>query len=333
MMSPPKPVMTAGTRRDQQSATQALASIEELVDATGAHEVKIGTKRLKFTNVEKVLYPEVGFTKLDVARYYATIAPALLPHLRGRPLTLKRYPNGVDGDFFYQKRCPDHRPEFVKTTGPIGDQQVDYCLPDDVHTLMWASNLADLEMHVLLAKAKAVQSPTVLAFDLDPGEGAGIVECCEVALLVRDLFAELGLESFPKTSGSKGIQVYVPLNDPKVTYDQTKPFAKSVAEMLTRLHPDLVVSKMLKSLRVGKVLVDWSQNDDHKTTVCAYSLRAKPRPTVSTPLRWDEVEVAHDGGDQQALRFEHDDVIERVRQLGDLFEPVLTLRQRLPELD
>jgi bifunctional non-homologous end joining protein LigD len=261
MMSAPKPVMTAGTRRDQQAATQALAVLEQLDGETGDHVTKIGTRQLKFTNVQKVLYPEAGFTKLDVARYYATIAPALLPHLRGRPLTLKRYPNGVDGEFFYQKRCPDHRPEFVKTTGPIGDNEVDYCLPDDVHTLMWAANLADLEMHVLLAKAKAVQSPTVIAFDLDPGEGAGIVECCEVALLVHDLFAELGLEAFPKTSGSKGIQVYVPLNDPKVTYAQTKPFAKSVAEMLTRLHPNLV------------------------------------------------------------------------RQLGDLFEPVLTLKQKLPELD
>jgi bifunctional non-homologous end joining protein LigD len=332
MMSAPKPVLTAGTRRDQQAATQALAALETLDGETGDHVLKVGTKQLKFTNVQKVLYPEAGFTKLDVARYYATIAPALLPHMRGRPLTLKRYPNGVDGEFFYQKRCPDHRPEFVKTTGPIGENDVDYCLPDDVHTLMWAANLADLEMHVLLAKAKRVLNPTVIAFDLDPGEGAGIVECCEVALHVHDLFAELGLESFAKTSGSKGIQVYVPLNDPKVTYDDTKPFAKAVAELLTRRHPDLVVSKMLKSLRVNKVLVDWSQNDDHKTTVCAYSLRAKARPTVSTPLQWHEVEECHDSGDQNALRFEHDDVIERAQQLGDLFEPVLTMRQKLPDL-
>jgi bifunctional non-homologous end joining protein LigD len=332
-MSAPSPVTTAGTKRDQQLAAKALAALDELGDApTGDHEFMVGRTRHKLTNVDKVLYPEAGFTKLDVARYYLRIAPALLAHLRGRPLTLKRYPNGVDGEFFYQKRCPDHRPGFVQTTGPIGDNGVDYCLPDDVHTLLWAANLADLEMHVLLARAAAVLQPTVLAFDLDPGEGAGIVECCDVALHVHDLFDQLGLESYPKTSGSKGLQVYVPLNDPDVTYDQTKPFAKAIAELLARQHPDLVVSKMLKKLRRGKVLVDWSQNDDHKTTVCAYSLRAKARPTVSTPVTWDEVEAAWHGGDQEALHFEHDEVVARVERLGDLFAPVLTKRQQLPSL-
>ena len=329
-MSPTAPVTTAGTRRDQSVAAKALAALDTI--ERGDHELQVGTRRIKFTNVDKVLYPEAGFTKLDVARYYATIAPALLAHLRGRPLTLKRYPNGVEGEHFYQKRCPEHRPDFVRTTGLIGDHDIEYCLPDDVYTLLWAANLADLEMHVLLAKADRVQCPTALAFDLDPGEGAGIVECCEVALHVRELFADLGLDSYPKTSGSKGMQVYVPLNDRRVTYEDTKPFAKAVAELLARRHPDLVVSKMLKKLRTGKVLVDWSQNDDHKTTVCAYSLRAKPHPTVSTPLRWDEVEDAHAAGDQSALRFLHDEVVARVRDQGDLFAPVLTQRQRLPRL-
>ncbi len=325
------PITNVGTKRDQQASANALEALEGL--DKGEHRIKIGTRELKLTNVQKVLYPEAGFTKLDVVRYYATIAPALLPHLRGRPLTLKRYPNGVDAEYFYQKRCPDHRPDFIRTTGPIGDKGVDYCLGDDVASLVWAANLADLELHVLLAKAAHEQRPTVIAFDLDPGEGAGIVECCEVALHVHDLFDDFGLASYPKTSGSKGIQVYVPLNDPKVTYDQTKPFAKAVAELLTKRHPDLVVAKQLKELRRGKVLVDWSQNDDHKTTVCAYSLRAKSRPTVSTPLEWREVEDALDAGDQDALRFEHDEVIERVTTLGDLFAPVLTKRQQLPSLD
>ncbi len=324
------PVTNVGTKRDQQAAARALEALADL--EKGDHRIKIGTRDLKLTNVHKVLYPDAGFTKLDVARYYATIAPAVLPHLRGRPLTLKRYPNGVDADFFYQKRCPDHRPDFIRTTGPIGDKDVDYCLGDDVPSLVWAANLADLELHVLLAKASDVQRPTVIAFDLDPGEGAGIVECCQVALHVHDLFDEIGLASFAKTSGSKGIQVYVPLNDPNVTYDDTKPFAKAVAELLTKRHPDLIVAKQLKTLRRGKVLVDWSQNDDHKTTVCVYSLRAKSHPTVSTPLEWHEVEDACEAGDQDALRFLHDDVVERVATMGDLFEPVLKLRQRLPDL-
>ena len=323
------PVTNAGLKRDQQVAAKALAALEDI--ERGDHELKVGSHTLKFTNVHKVLYPEAGFTKLDVARYYATIAPALLAHLRGRALTLKRYPNGVDGPHFYQKRCPEHRPDFVRTTGMIGEHDIEYCLPDDVYTLLWAANLADLEMHVLLSKATDVMVPTALAFDLDPGEGAGIVECCEVALHVRELFGDLGLDAYPKTSGSKGMQVYVPLNDKGTTFEHTKPFAKAVAELLARRHPDLVVSKMLKKLRTGKVLVDWSQNDDHKTTVCAYSLRAKPRPTVSTPLHWHEVEAAYDAGDQGGLRFKHDEVVERVREYGDLFAPVLTQKQKLPE--
>lgn len=330
MTSALAPITNVGSKRDQQAAARALDALDGL--EKGDHRIRIGTRDLKVTNVHKILYPEAGFTKLDVARYYATIAPAVLPHLRGRPLTLKRYPNGVDADFFYQKRCPDHRPDFIRTTGPIGDNGVDYCLGDDVPSLVWAANLADLELHVLLARVPDTERPTVLAFDLDPGDGAGIVECCRVALHVHDLFDDFGLASFAKTSGSKGIQVYVPLNDRKVTYEQTKPFAKAVAELLTKRHPDLVVAKQLKNLRRGKVLVDWSQNDNHKTTVCAYSLRAKSQPTVSTPLEWHEVEDAYEAGDQDGLRFLHDAVIERVATMGDLFEPVLKLRQRLPDL-
>lgn len=325
-----EPVTTVGTARDRANARQALAALAPL--ERGGATIEIAGTTLKLTNLDKVLYPAAGFRKLDVARYYAAVAPALLPHLRGRPLTLKRYPNGVDGEFFYQKRCPEHRPDWVRTTEPIGDQQVEYCLPDDVRTLVWAANLADLELHVLLATARAVHRPTVIAFDLDPGAGAGIVECCEVALLVRELFEGLGLQSFAKTSGSKGIQVYVPLNHRGATYERTKPLAKAVAELLAARHPKLVVSRQLKELRRGKVLVDWSQNDPSKTTVCAYSLRARDQPTVSTPVRWSEVEAALDRGDQDALRFDHAAVLARVHEHGDLFEPVLTLRQRVPDL-
>ncbi|MCW2924053.1 MAG: primase-like protein [Thermoleophilia bacterium] len=326
-----EPLTNVGTKRDREASARALAALAA-IDGGGAHEIAIGQTKLKLTNVDKVLWPEAGFTKLDMATYYATIAPALLTHLRGRPLTLKRYPHGVDGEFFYQKRAPKHRPDWVATTPPIGDQQVDYVLPDDVRTIVWAANLADIELHPLLAHADDVLRPTVIAFDLDPGVGAGVVECCEVALLVRDLFTGLGMQSFPKTSGSKGIQVYIPLNDPNVTYDDTKPFAKAVAELLAQQHPHLVVFKQLKTLREGKVLVDWSQNDESKTTVNVYSLRAKARPTISTPLQWEEVEAAFEAGDQEGLRFEQDAVLHRVRTMGDLFEPVAKLHQPMPTL-
>ncbi|MEO6867396.1 MAG: non-homologous end-joining DNA ligase [Gaiellales bacterium] len=326
-----QPITNVGTKRDQLASARALAALAEL-EPRGDHTISIGRTQLKLTSLDKLIYPEAGLTKLDVVRWYAAIAPAILPHLRGRPLTLKRYPDGVDGEFFYQKRCPDHAPDWVQTTDPIGDQQVSYCLPDDVRTLVWTAQLSDLELHVLLARATRVEQPTVIAFDLDPGEGAGIVECCEVALLVRELFAQLDMQAFAKTSGSKGMQVYVPLNDRSITYEQTKPTAKAIAELLARTHPELIVSKMLKQLRRGKVLVDWSQNDEHKTTICVYSLRAMQRPTISTPLLWDEVEAARDAGDQAALRFEPDDVMERIARHGDLFEPVLRLHQQLPDL-
>jgi bifunctional non-homologous end joining protein LigD len=325
-------IVPGGTQRDRRAATQAVEQLDALrsSDATGTHVVEVAGHPIKLTNVDKVLYPEVGFTKLDVASYYARIAPVLLRHLRGRPLTLKRYPDGVDGEFFYQKRCPDHRPDFIRTTGAT-KHDVDYCLPDDVATLVWMANLADLELHVLLSTSRDLQRPTALAFDLDPGEGAGITQCCEVALLLRALLAGLDLDCVPKASGSKGIQVYVPLNRPEVTYAHTKPFARAVAQLLERREPELVVSNMRKELRRGKVLIDWSQNDDHKTTVAAYSLRAMARPTASTPLRWSEVEQALADGGADDLRFEHDEVLARVHEHGDLFAPVLELRQRLPE--
>ncbi|HEY7630173.1 MAG TPA: non-homologous end-joining DNA ligase [Thermoleophilaceae bacterium] len=296
-------------------------------------EVKVGGKQLRLSNLDKVLYPEVGFTKGQVIDYYTRIAPVLLPHLKNHPLTLKRYPNGVEDKYFYEKQSPSHRPDWVKTVAvPARGRTIDFTLANDLPTLVWLANLADLELHTSLSKANNIQRPTTLAFDLDPGPPATIVECSQVALWLRDIFKDLKLESFPKTSGSKGMQLYVPLNTPSASYDKTKPFAKALAELLTKQHPKHVVSSMKKELRPKKVLIDWSQNDEHKTTINVYSLRAKARPTVSTPLTWKEVEKILDSGDPDTAVFDSDDVLERVEKQGDLFEPVAKLKQKLPDL-
>ena len=297
--------------------------------------VEIQGKRLKLSNLEKVLYPAAGFTKGQVIDYFVRISPVLLPHLKGRPLTLKRYPNGVNGMFFYEKNCPEHRPEWVEVA-PVwsagNNKWMKYCLAQDLPTLVWAANLADLELHTSLSLGKDILRPTFIVFDLDPGEPANMVQCCQVGLWVRGAFSQLGMQSFAKTSGSKGLQIYVPLNTP-VTYDDTKPFAHELARLLERQHRELVVSDMKKALRVGKILVDWSQNDDHKTTICVYSLRAKERPTVSTPVTWEEVENCLAKKDPNLLVFDSAQVLERVKQHGDLFEPVLKLKQKLPPIE
>jgi bifunctional non-homologous end joining protein LigD len=290
-------------------------------------------REIKLSNLDKVLYPAAGFTKRDVIAFYAGLAPVLLPHLEGRPLTLKRYPNGVDAQHFYEKQAPSHRPEWVHTA-PIraGSKTIDFVLADDRPTLVWLANLADLELHTSLSKAEAIERPTALAFDLDPGPPATIVECCRVGLLLEAMFSGLRLQCFAKTSGSKGLQVYVPLNTANVTYDVTKPFAKAVAELLEREEPGLIVSRQTKSLRRGKVLVDWSQNDEHKTTVNVYSLRARERPTVSTPVTWDEVRSCAASGDPDELVFDAAAVRARVAEHGDLFAPVVSLVQELPRM-
>jgi bifunctional non-homologous end joining protein LigD len=298
----------------------------------GAVEATVAGRKLRLSNLDKVLYPKPGFTKGQVVDYYARIGPVLIPHLHGRPLTFKRYPDGVEGEFFYEKQCPAHRPDWVETAAiwsRHNKRNIDFCLANDLPTLIWAANLADLELHTSLSLAVDIERPTMLVFDLDPGEPAGIVDCCRVGLWVRELFDGLGLESFAKTSGSKGLQVYVPLNV-ETSYDETKPFSRAVAELLEKQHPDEVVSRMTKSLRPGKVLVDWSQNDEHKTTVNVYSLRAKERPTVSTPVGWDEVDACLRAEDADVLTFTSDDVLARVEEQGDLFAPVLTLKQELP---
>lgn len=291
-------------------------------------EVEIEGRRLSLSNLGKVLYPKAGFSKAQVIDYYTRIAPVLLPHLEGRPLTLKRYPDGVEGPFFYEKSCPAHRPEWIETASfrRREGKKIEFCVVDGLPALVWAANLADLELHVPLARASHIQRPDSIVFDLDPGPPAGLEACCKVALLVRELLDGMKLEAFPKVSGSKGLQLYVPLHRPDVTYDDTKPFAKAIAETLEHEVPKLVVSQMKKSLRTGKVFVDWSQNDEHKTTVCVYSLRAKDFPTVSLPVTWKEVERA----DPSKLVFVADAALARVKRKGDLFQPVLSLAQRLP---
>jgi bifunctional non-homologous end joining protein LigD len=289
---------------------------------------------LRLTNLDKPLWPS-GHTKGDLIRYYLDLAPVLLPHLEHRPLTLKRYPNGVEEQYFYEKQAPAHRPDWVKTV-PVKLEKgkvINYVIADDEATLAWLGNLADLELHTPLHRVLEdgrLTPPTMIAFDLDPGPPAGLLECCRVATILEGMFEHLGLRAFPKTSGSKGLQVYVPLNVPDVTYRQTKGFAKAVAELLEAEARDLVVARQTKSLRPGKVLVDWSQNDENKTTVCVYSPRARERPTVSTPLTWDEVREALEAGDAERLVFDIDDVRARVDEQGDLFAEVLTVVQKLP---
>jgi bifunctional non-homologous end joining protein LigD len=329
-VEPPPPQQQPGARG-------VAALVEAGRPVRGGVEVELEGRLLKLTNLDKVLYPAAGFTKGDLIDWLMAIAPVLLPHLRHRPLTLKRYPNGVEGEHFYEKQSPRHRPDWVETVdvwSRHSRRDIHYTLCQDLPTLVWLGNLADLELHPSLSKADAIERPTTLAFDLDPGPPATIVECCEVALLLRAMFAQLGLRAFAKTSGSKGLQVYVPLNDPDVTYDQTKPLAHAVAGLFEQQRPELVVSDMRKAggERSGKVLIDWSQNDEHKTTVSVYSLRAKERPTVSTPVTWEEVAACREGGDPDLLRFEHADVLRRVAAQGDLFAEVASLQQSLPAL-
>jgi bifunctional non-homologous end joining protein LigD len=296
--------------------------------------VEIEGKHLSLTNLDKVLYPAAGFTKGQVIDYYARIAPVLLPHLAGRPLTLKRYPEGVDKEYFFEKNATKHRPDWVKTA-PIwseGNQRnVNYILANDLPTLIWIANLAAIELHPSLSLAKDISSPRSMVFDLDPGPPANIVQCCQVGMWLREIFDHFGLQSFPKTSGSKGLQIYVPLNSP-TSYEVTKAFAHALARLLENEHRESVVSDMKKQLRVGKVFVDWSQNDEHKTSISVYSLRARERPTVSTPVKWDEVEQALKKKDVTLLVFEAGQALDRVQKMGDLFEPVLTLKQKLPKL-
>jgi bifunctional non-homologous end joining protein LigD len=295
--------------------------------------VDIEGRRLKLSNLDKVLYPAAGFTKAHVIDYYARIGRWMVPHLQDRPLTLKRYPDGVEAESFFEKNAPSHRPEWVRTARVQGSTtEIDFVLANDLPTLVWAANLAALELHPSLSRAPMVTQPTMMVFDLDPGAPAALLECCQVAVVLRGMFDALKLRSFPKTSGGKGLQVYVPLNAEGVTYEDTKGFSRQVAQLLEQQLPDLVVSTMKKELRVGKVLVDWSQNDEKKTTVAVYSLRARERPTASAPVTWDEVEAALKARRPERLVFDAAQVLHRVEREGDLFAPTLELRQTLPGL-
>jgi len=291
--------------------------------------VEIGGRQLKLSNLDKVLYPAAGFAKGEVIDYYARIAPTLLTHLGDRGITMRRFPNGVDDKSFFEKRCPSHRPDWVGVCSGPGDRggAIDYCRLSDVPSVVWAANLAALELHAPMARCADIETPCMVVFDLDPGEPAAMTECAEVGLWIRDVLEGLGLECFPKTSGSKGLQVYVPVNGQPLTHEQASSFAHAVAQALEKHHADAVVSNMSKQVRKGKVFIDWSQNSRHKTTICAYSLRARPYPTVSTPVTWDEVDVAAGGA---PLSFEAADVLERVDSMGDLWEPTATMVQEIP---
>ena len=291
--------------------------------------VEVDGRRLKVSNLDKVLYPEAGFTKAEVIDYYVRVAPAMLPHVADRGVTLRRYPNGVDGQSFFEKRCPSHRPDWIGTFAGPGDRSgtIGYCALDSVAALAWSANMAALEIHAPMARGDDIESPTMCVFDLDPGAPADIRQCAEVALDIREVLEDLaGLESLAKTSGSKGLQLYVPLNRPH-THDHCSSFAQAVAQVLEKHHGARVTSVMNKALRKGKVFIDWSQNSRHKTTVAVYSLRARPRPTVSTPVTWDEVDAAASGA---PLSFEAGEVLERVAADGDLFARAVTLEQELP---
>jgi bifunctional non-homologous end joining protein LigD len=295
--------------------------------------VEVGDRRLSLSNLDKVLYPDSGTTKAEVIDYYARIAPVMVDHTGGRCMTMRRYPNGVDGKSFFEKRCPSHRPDWLPTSVGPGDRkgELRYCRFDEPAALVWAANLAALELHAPMARADDLDHPLMCVFDLDPGPGTAIPECAQLALEIHEVLASADLEAVVKTSGSKGMQVYVPLNATgkgAPTHEDCASFALAVGQLLEKRQPSAVTTTMAKVERPGKVFVDWSQNAHHKTTVCVYSMRARPRPTVSTPVTWDEVAAAADGRDP--LVFEITDVLDRVETLGDVFAPALDLVQHLP---
>ena len=302
--------------------------------ARKTEHLSVGGRRIPVSNLDKILYPGEKFTKAKVIDYYVRISKFLLPHLKNRPVTLKRFPDGVFGEAFYEKDAPAFTPTWVKTV-PVPRREtpgadIRYILINDLPTLVWLANLACLEIHPFLHVASHLDRPTSIVFDCDPGEGANILDCARVALMLRDVLHELGLDSLVKVSGSKGLQVYVPLNS-SVTYDETQPIAKALAEILAQREPKLIVSVMPKRLRTKKVFIDWSQNGEYKTTVGVYSLRAKThRPYVSLPVEWDELDAALKSRAADALFFTPEEAIKRVEEFGDLFKPVLKKVQRLP---
>lgn len=296
--------------------------------------VEVGGRRLALSNLEKVLYPSCGFSKAQVLGYYRAVAPHLLPHLRDRALTLKRYPDGVAGESFFEKRCPSHRPPWTPTAEVrrAHGESMTVCLVNDLETLLWVANLATLELHVPLARVGSPQTPDAVVFDLDPGEGADVLSCARVALVLRDLLSRVGLAGHVKTSGRKGLHVYVPLNRGEETFEATKTFSRAVAVILQKGYPDLVTAKMAKELRAGRVFINWEQNDPSKTMICAYSLRAREEPLAASPVGWGDVERAAREGDPARLRVGWAEALSRAEGEGDLFREVLTTKQELPHL-
>jgi len=300
--------------------------------------VDLAGKRLSLSNLEKDLYPSYGFTKAQILEYYRRIAKFILPHLKDRAVTLKRYPEGVEKDFFFEKRCPGHRPEWAKTAEVRRDDEepMTVCLVNDLETLIWVENLASLELHVPLARAGSPETPDSMVFDLDPGDQANILDCARVALILRDLLLELRLASYLKTSGKKGLHVYVPLNykdsRKETTFEDTKKFSKAVAVIMQKNYPDLVTAKMAKEYRKARVFINWSQNDSKKTMVCVYSLRAREKPIVSFPLAWKELENLTGPGDPEKLQVMPSEAVSRAEKQGDLFQELLVKKQKLPHL-
>jgi bifunctional non-homologous end joining protein LigD len=291
-------------------------------------------RRLSLSNLEKDLYPSYGFTKADILDYYRRVSPFILPHLKGRALTLKRYPDGVAEEFFFEKHCPSYRPTWVKTAEiPQKEgERMTVCLVNDLNTLIWVENLASLELHVPLARADSPETPDSVVFDLDPGDQADILDCARVALIIRELLSPLKLKSYVKTSGQKGLHVYCPLNREETTFGDTKRFSKAVAEVLQRNYPDLVTAKMAKEQRKEKVFINWSQNDAAKTMVCVYSLRAREKPFVSFPLAWEELEQINKQGSPEKLQVLHSEALSQIEKKGDLFREMLVKKQKLPYL-
>jgi bifunctional non-homologous end joining protein LigD len=296
--------------------------------------VEIAGRRLSLSNLEKDLYPSYGFTKAQILEYYRRMASFILPHLQDRALTLKRYPEGVDQDFFFEKRCPSHHPAWVKTAEVrLEDKErMTVCLVNDLETLMWVENLASLELHVPLARAASPDTPDSMVFDLDPGEPANLLDCARIALILRDLLSPLRLISLVKTSGQKGLHVYVPLNRAETTFEDTKKFSKAVAETMQKNYPDLVTAKMGKEYRKAKVFINWEQNDSKKTMICVYSLRAREKPMVSFPLAWSELENLARQDDPEKLQVMYSEAVSRAEKHGDLFQEMLVKRQKLPHL-
>jgi bifunctional non-homologous end joining protein LigD len=296
--------------------------------------VELAGRRLPLSNLEKDLYPSYGFTKAQILTYYRGIGRFILPHLKDRALTFKRYPEGVERDFFFEKRCPVHRPVWVKTAEiPQDDKEpMTVCLVNDLETLIWVENLASLELHVPLARTGSPLTPDSMVFDLDPGYEANILDCARVALILRDLLSQIGLESYVKTSGQKGLHVLVPLNRNETTFEDTKTFSKAVAGIMQKHYPDLVTAKMAKQERKTRVFINWSQNDASKTMICVYSLRAREKPYVSFPLEWGELENLAGLGDPERLQIMHSQAVNRAEKKGDLFQEVLVKEQKLPHL-